>query len=373
MKYYILAGEASGDLHAANLIKALQVKDAQSQMRGTGGDLMQSAGCELVLHYREMAFMGIVSVVANLKTIGKNFDLCKNDLLQWKPDVLILVDYPGFNLRMAKFAKEHGIKTVYYISPKIWAWKKSRIKQIKAYVDQMLTILPFETEFYKKLGYTVHYVGNPVLDAIELRRPELPDVETFRAQHGLDERPIVAILAGSRKQEINLCLPPMLKSASRFLDFQFVLAGASSLDREFYAPFLEGSKVTLVYDETYQLLNVADAAIVTSGTATLETALMNVPQVVVYKTQWFNYIVGSFIVFIRFFSLVNIIAGREVVKELLQRKLDKRISAEIAQILYDDEYKNEILTGYGEIRKKIGPAGAPQRAAEYIHSFIGKK
>jgi lipid-A-disaccharide synthase len=371
MKYFVIAGEASGDLHASNLIAAINQLDTNAEIRGCGGDLMQAKGCELLMHYRDMAFMGIFEVLANIRTIGKNFKRCQEELLRWRPDVLILVDYPGFNLRMAHFAKQNGIKTCYYISPKIWAWKQSRIHKIKADVDKMLCILPFEIDFYKGHHYPITYVGNPVLDAIDDRKPSLPTPSEFKAKHGLDERPLIAILAGSRKQELKQCLPRMVDAALRFPDFQFVVAGALSLDRNSYNKYLNGTGIGLVYNETYELLNASDAAIVTSGTATLETALMGIPQVVVYRTSPATYIVGTHIITVpKYFSLPNLIANRTVVKELLQYNLPKDISYELGKIMYDDEYRAEMLRGYAEIREKIGPSGTHLRAAEEVVKML---
>lgn len=371
MKYFIIAGEASGDLHASNLIAAIKDKDKSAEFLGCGGDLMRDKGCTLLKHYREMAFMGIFEVLANIRTIGKNFKLFQQEILRWKPDVLILVDYPGFNLRMAHFAKQNGIKTCYYISPKIWAWKQNRIHKIKADVDKMLSILPFEVDFYNSHNYPVSYVGNPVLDAIDDRKPSLPSSMEFRDKHGFDGRPIIALLAGSRKQELAQCLPRMIDAASRFLDFQFVVAGALALEPSFYNKFLKGTNIKLVYNETYELLNASQAAIVTSGTATLETALMGIPQVVVYRTSPATWYVGRIFVAVpKFFSLPNLIANRTVVKELLQFNLAEDMSYELSLIMYDDEYREEMLNGYLEIREKIGPAGTHRRAANEIVNMV---
>lgn len=371
MKYYLIAGEASGDLHASNLMHALTIEDPKAEFRFFGGDLMQKQGGTLVKHYRDMAFMGGWEVLKNLGTISKNFKLCKADLLNYKPDVLILVDYGGFNLRMAAFAKKHGIKVFYYISPKIWAWREGRVKKIKAFVDRMFCILPFEVEFYKKHQYTVDYVGNPVMDAVEKSLANSQINQELIDEFGSDEKPLVALLAGSRKQEIERLLPVMIQVAESFPDFRFVLAGAPSIEPEMYQRYLANtSAVSVVYDKTYDLLKMSYAALVTSGTATLETALLNVPEVVVYKTNPFNYHVGKLFVKIKFFSLVNLIAGHEVVKELLQQNLYDGICLELSQLLYDDEYRDQMFKNYKQLRQTLGNEPVSSKTARLMVSYL---
>lgn len=369
MKYYIIAGEASGDLHAGNLIKEFKTLDTNSEFRGFGGDNMEKQGANITLHYSEMAFMGVWEVLKNLKTIKRNFKICEEDLLSYKPDALILVDYAGFNLRMAKFAKEHGIPTLFYISPKVWAWKKSRIKKIKAYVDKLYVILPFEKEYFGKRDYEVDYVGNPLVDAIEGFQPK-HNAEDFKKENNLETLPIIALLSGSRKQEIDRCLPEMLKAVSQQCCYQFVIAGAPSIPKDYYNQYLNQERVKIVYDQTYELLSHAEAAIVTSGTATLETALFKVPEVVIYKTSPMTYIIARPFVWIKFFSLVNLIMDKEVVKELLQFKLASKIKKEMNSILYDDEYKQKMLDNYTELKNKVGTSGVSKRTATLMYQYL---
>ncbi|MCL3780408.1 lipid-A-disaccharide synthase [Prolixibacteraceae bacterium JC049] len=373
MKYYLIAGEASGDMHAANLMKQLQQKDNNAVFRYFGGEKMEAVGGTLVKHYKHMAFMGFLTVLMNIRTIKRNFKQCEEDLLNFKPDVLILVDYPGFNLRMAKFAKAHGIKVYYYISPKIWAWKESRIKKIKAYVDEMFTILPFETEFFQKHNFKVNYVGNPSVDALEkYKTPETTKSEFCKENH-LDERPIIALLAGSRKQEIVHNLPEMVKMEKHYPDHQFVLAGAPSLEKEIYTEYLGNSNVKIVFGKTYEILQHAEAALVTSGTATLETAILDVPQIVVYKFAggriFFELL--KKIVKVRLVSLVNLIVGRMIVKELLQHMAnEKDMKAELDRILFDQEYRNEMLANYDEMDRRLGGVGAAEKAASKMVELL---
>jgi lipid-A-disaccharide synthase len=354
MKYYVLAGEASGDLHAANLIKEISLVDPQAQFRGFGGELMEQAGMMVLKHYRDLAFMGLVPVVMNIRTISKNFRFCEQDMLAFHPDVLILVDYPGFNLRMAKFAKAHGIRTFYYISPKIWAWKEQRVHKVIAFVDEMFTILPFETEFYKKYNYPVNYVGNPLLDAI-LEKKMDPDFPRFIAENDLPEKPILAVLPGSRKGEISVLLPTMLAAAANFPEYQCIIAGAPNMGIEFYQPFMKESKVPVIWGKTYEILTHSRAAIVSSGTATLETAILNVPQVVVYRLTP------------KFVSLVNIILEKEAVKELIQWNFTlKNVIYELGNILDNQKNEKQMLADYQEMMIKLGEPGASKRAAELM-------
>ena len=365
MKYYLIAGEASGDLHASNLMKALLKKDPEAEFRFWGGDLMQSVGGTLVKHYKDLAFMGLLEVLKNIRIIFKNIDTCKKDILAFKPDMVILIDYPGFNLRIAEFAKKNGIKVHYYISPKIWAWKENRIHKIKRDVDVMHVIFPFEIDFYeKKHNFPVNYVGNPLLDAIADR--ETVNEEAFRKEHHLGDKPIIALLPGSRTQEITKILTTMLSVVEVYKDYQFVIAGAPSKSNEFYEPFIGSSNVKLINNKTYDLLSIAHAALVTSGTATLETALFKVPEVVCYKTSWLTYKVGMMLVKMEFFSLVNLVMDREVVKELLQDELNKEtLITELNKIL-SGAGRAKMLADYEELHEKLGGVGASEKLATAI-------
>lgn len=374
MKYYLIAGEASGDLHGSNLIIEIKKEDPVAEFRFFGGDLMQSAGGDLVKHYREMAFMGIVNVLLNLKTISRNLDFCKKDILQFKPDVLILIDYPGFNLRITEFAKKHHIKVFYYISPKVWAWKEYRVKKIRAFVDEMFTILPFETDFYRKHGIDVHYVGNPLLDSIASFRKKALSKNDFFEKNNLDERPIVALLAGSRVQEIKKTLPLMVKISEFYPDFQFVVAGVNAIDEKLYHRFLDCSEVRIIYDHTYDLLNNAQTALVASGTAALETALFNVPQTVIYKVEggWVvDFIMRNFVFDMAGVSLPNIIMNREIVREYIQVKMTlKNVKNEIDRLLFDEKYRNKILNDYSRLKKLMGEPGCSKRAAKKMTEIL---
>ncbi len=372
MRYYLIAGEASGDLHTSNLMKGLKKFDKNAEFRFFGGDLMaEVGGVAPVKHYRDMAFMGIVDVVANIRIISKNLKLCKQDLLQWKPDVLILTDYAGFNLRMAAFAKARGFKVLYYISPKVWAWKKSRISKLREYVDRLFVIFPFEVDYFRKKGLEVEYYGNPLMDAIGRFRKTSFDPSVFRKENGLDERPIIALLSGSRSHEIMRCLPEMLPAVREYPGYQFVIAGAPSVDPSFYRNFTGGTDVKTVTGKTYELLSAASAAVVTSGTATLETAIFRVPQVVVYKTGGLQYHIGKRIVRIRFFSLVNLIAQQEIVKELLQLNLKTNIIKELDQILNNRDYREAMMAGYDRIIEKLGNPGSSERVAARMTEILG--
>ena len=374
MKYYLIAGEASGDLHGSNLMLEIKKEDPESEFRFFGGDLMQSAGGNLVKHYREMAFMGFVNVVLNLRTINRNLELSKKDILQFQPDVLILIDYPGFNLRIAEFAKKHNIKVFYYISPKIWAWKEYRVKKIRAFVDEMFTILPFETEFYKKHGMDVHYVGNPLLDSIAAFRKKALSKTAFLKKNNFDERPIVALLAGSRVQEVKKTLPLMVKIANFYPGFQFVVAGVKNVDEQLYHSFLINSGVKIIYDQTYDLLNNAHTALVASGTAALETALFNVPQTVIYKVEggWIvDFIMRNFVFNMAGVSLPNIIMKREIVREYIQVKMTlKNVKNEMDKLLYNEQYRNKILKDYSRLEKLMGEPGCSKRAAKKMTEIL---
>jgi len=371
MKYYIIAGEASGDLHGSNLIKGLKKADQNISIRCWGGNLMQNEGAILVKHYRETAYMGIFEVLAHARTIAKNFKFCFQDILEFKPDVVILIDYWGFNSRVAKFAKENGIKVFYYIPPKVWVWKESRVKKIKQLVDRLFVIFPFEKDFYeKKHQITVDYEGNPLIDNIEERKQQFGSREEFLTKNGLSAEPIIALLPGSRKQEILYLLPIMTGLIDKFKDYQFVIAGSSSMHADFYKQNITNEKAKLIFDQTYELLFHSTAAVVASGTATLETALFNVPQVVCYRVFPPTYFIANILVSVKFFSLVNIMMDEEVVKELLQHNLDADITNELSHILNDENYKQHMLAKYAELSEKCGKPGASKRIAELMVKYL---
>jgi len=367
MKYYIIAGEASGDLHASNLLKELKTKDIEAKFRAWGGDLMQQQGAQIVKHYRELAIMGFWEVLTNIGTVMNNLSFCKKDIVEYQPDVLILVDYPGFNLRIAEFAHKQGIKVFYYISPKIWAWKKSRAKKIKKFVDKMFVIFPFEIDFYQKLGYPVEFVGNPAIDAIEQRKIKFPTKETFWKEHNLSEKPCIALLPGSRKQEIERLLPVMLNVIDFFPNFQFLLAAAPSLPPSFYTQYIENKNVKMIYDKTYETLNFSQAAIVASGTATLETALLGIPQVVCYKMAEISFQIIKLLVKISYVSLVNLLLNKLSVKEFIQHECNvENLKTELNSILFDKIYRTNMLKDYSELKKILGGTGASERSAEIM-------
>ena len=369
MKYYIIAGEASGDLHAANLMKAIVAEDPQADFRFWGGDLMQKVGGTLVKHYRDLAFMGFLEVLMNLRTITKNLAFCKKDITQFAPDVIIYVDYPGFNMRIAKWARQEGYKNHYYISPQIWAWKEGRIKAIKKDVDEMYVILPFEKAFYEeKHDFPVHFVGHPLIDEISARTPVVP--ENFRKEHQLNERPIIALLPGSRKQEIQKMLKIMLSITSSFPDYQFVIAGAPSQDLEFYEPFLKKNRVHIVMNQTYNLLDVAHAALVTSGTATLETALFKVPEVVCYKGGRISYEIAKRVINLDYISLVNLIMDKEVVKELIQTEFNTKTLKKALTEILEEEKRKALFDEYYKLEQKLGGVGASANTAKLIVNAI---
>ena len=366
MKYYIIAGEASGDLHGSNLIKALKKQDSDADIRCWGGDLMKAAGGDLVKHYKEMAFMGFLEVISNINQIFKNIAFCKDDISDFNPDVIVFIDYSGFNLRIASWAKKNKFRTNYYISPQIWASREGRIHKIKNDIDAMHVILPFEKEFYeKKHHYPVNFVGHPLIDAIG-DIPRASD-KKFREENNLDlQKPIIALLPGSRKQEVQKMLTLMLSVTKSFPKFQFVIAGAPSLDLEFYQPFLKSSQVSLISNKTYDLLSLSYAALVTSGTATLETALFKIPQVVCYRANWISYQIAKRIITLKFISLVNLIMDKEVVKELIQGDLNtKNLTKELDKILNGPERKKQ-FEAYYELEKKLGGKGASEKAATLI-------
>lgn len=361
MKYYIIAGEASGDLHGSNLIKAIKQKDSQAEFRVWGGDLMEAQGAILVKHFRELAFMGFIEVIFNLRTILRNIKFCKKDIDAYNPDVMVFIDYPGFNLRIAEYARQKGLKTVYYISPQIWAWKQSRVHKIKRDVDKMLCILPFEKEFYAKFDFDVDFVGHPLIDAIDGRKSI--SKEERKKQLGLSEKEILLLMPGSRKQEITTMLPIMINAAENFPEFDLVVAGAPSQELSFYQG-LAGNRVKIISGKTYDLLEVSTAAMVTSGTATLETALFKVPEVVCYKGNWLSYYIARQLIKIKYISLVNLIMDKEVITELIQGDMNvKTITKELEKCL-DPDNKNKILQSFAELETKLGGAGASKNAAE---------
>ena len=365
MKYYIIAGEASGDLHGANLMKSLYKEDSEADIRFWGGDLMQATGGTLVKHYKELAFMGFIEVIFNLKTILNNIKICKADILNFQPDVIIFIDYPGFNMRIAKWAKEIGIKTHYYISPQIWAWKENRIKAIKRDVDFMYVILPFEKEYYEqKHQFPVTFVGHPLIDAIQDRKNI--DFNAFITENQLSDKPIIAILPGSRKQEITKMLSVMLSVTSDFPDYQFVIAGAPSQEFSFYQPFLKDQNIHFIANKTYDLLSHSHAALVTSGTATLETALFKVPEVVCYKGNWISYQIAKRILTLKYISLVNLILDQEVVTELIQDDCNtQKIKNELEKIL-NPITRQRVLNDYAQLETKLGGPGASKKTAHLI-------
>ena len=372
MRYYIIAGEASGDLHGANLMKELKIADPAAQFRAWGGDMMEEAGAELVKHYRDLAFMGFTEVIQNLRTILGNIAFCKKDINAHKPDVLILIDYPGFNLRIAEYAHEQGIRVFYYISPQIWAWKQSRVHKIKKFVERMFVILPFEKDFYSRFGMDVDFVGHPLLDSLEQKKVSFSDLEDFRKKFNLSDKKIIALLPGSRKQEISVMLPLMLSARSSFPDYQFVIAGAPSLPVEFYNSLTASSNTPVISGVTYELVSHASAALVTSGTATLETALLGTPEVVCYKGGRISYTIARSLIKVKFISLVNLIMDRLVVTELIQDKLNpKNIEAELKAIL-DSGKRDKMLEEYKVLVNKLGGSGASKKTAELMVAYLNE-
>jgi len=375
MRYYIIAGEASGDLHASNLIKGIKKKDEQAVVRGWGGDLMRNAGAEIVRHYKDTAIMGFVTVLKNLHKIKANIRLCCEDILAWRPDVVILVDYAGFNLRIARFAKAYGLRVFYYISPKLWAWNTGRVRKIKRYVDRMYTIFPFETEFYQKYNYTVQYGGNPLVDAIAARPWQQETFEEFTAAYDLPRKPIIALLAGSRSQELKYVLPAMLKMVKHFPEHQFIIAGAPAMTDADYAPYVKDIPVRIIYGETYRLVSQAKAALVTSGTATLETALLRIPQVVCYNGEGgrLSYYLFKTFVKVKYISLVNLIFGGEVVQELMMQHLTERnVLNELSRILFSERDREKMLRNYDEVIRRLGAPGASERFADLMVTELQK-
>lgn len=367
MKYYIIAGEASGDLHASNLVYALKEKFPEATFRGFGGDKMRDAGVEIVKHYRELAFMGFLEVIKHLNTIFKNIKFCKEDIESTQPDVVIFIDYPGFNLRIAPFVKNLGIKTIYYISPQLWAWNSKRVKIIQKSIDKMLVILPFEKEFYSKYHYTVDFVGHPLLDALDgtMKDP------LFYKLYNLPHESIIAILPGSRKQEIATNLPVMLTLAKHFPQFIFIVACAPGIEKHFYEKFYNGRNTFYLFNQTYNILMHSEAAVVTSGTATLETALLNVPQIVCYKGNFLSYLIAKQVIQVKYISLVNLIMQKEVVPELIQHTFaEQKLRASFERLVFNYDYRTQMLEEYAELKHRLGDAGASRRAAESIRNFL---
>ena len=373
MRYYIIAGEASGDLHASNLVAEIKKIDKKAEFRGCGGDKMKAQGVDLLKHYRTMAYMGFVEVAVNLRKVLGNIAQCKKDILDYHPDVVILVDYPGFNFRIADFAHKKGFKVIYYISPQLWAWKRRRVKKIKRSVDKMLVILPFEEEFYKHYGVDVTYVGNPLLD--EMAKYGSANRSIFLRRNSLGEkREIIALLPGSRKQEVKRMLPVMLKMVPRFPDYQFVVAGVSSLDKDLYKGIMGTTDAFFVENQTYELLQNSSAALVTSGTATLETALLTVPEVVCYKATDFSYRLAKAMIKVKYISLVNLVMDKAVVKELIQGDLNEdNLAAELELLLHNGKRQRRMLEDYDELRDRLGNAGASEKAATVIYDALKKR
>ena len=376
MKYYLIAGEASGDLHASHLMSVILEQDRDAEFRFYGGDMMSAVGGTCVQHYRDMAYMGFIEVITHLRPILNNLKRCKNDIMQWQPDAVILVDYPGFNLKVAKFVKQQlGLPVFYYISPKLWAWKEFRIKDIRRYVDMVYSILPFEVEYFRRLNYDITYVGNPTVDELAVRSHREETFAHFIAEKNLPDKPIIALLAGSRKAEIRRNLPRMIEAAEGFHDYQLVIAGAPGIAPEEYAPYIRKGKVNVVFGATYRLLSQSSAAVVTSGTATLETALLHVPQVVCYAIPGgriaFNIIMKA--IHVRYVSLVNLIAGEEVVTELLAHNCTtERIREELNFLLHDRLVHDRVMNGYKKVAELLGEPGAPLRAAQDIIKRLSK-
>lgn len=366
-KIYVIAGEASGDLHASNLMAAMLERDPNLDFRFWGGDKMaevHSSG--LVKHIRDLAFMGFWEVITNIRTILKNISFCKEDILAYDPDAILLVDYPGFNLRIAEWAHEKGIKVLYYISPQVWAWKQKRVHKIKQVVDKMYVILPFEKEFYERFDYDVTYVGHPLLDEISKHGFSEEQRKAFYEKHDLDDRPIIAVLPGSRRQEVSKKLPIMLDALRPFSEYQVVIAGAPSLDEAFYAPY-NSENVKMISNETYHLLASSEAAVVTSGTATLETALFKIPEVVCYKSSRFSYEIAKRLVKVKYISLVNLIMDREVVRELIQGDCNSEgIREELSKLLNDQAYRSALMKNYDELETILGGGGASDKVAESL-------
>jgi len=369
MKFFLIVGEASGDLHASNLMKELLKVDPLAEFCFMGGDLMQEVSPDMVMHYRETSYM-FLDVLFHLRKIFRNMRLIKRTILEWKPDVLIPVDYPGFNMRMARFASKYGITVFYYISPKVWAWKQRRVQSLKKYVNRLFVILPFEVEFFGRFNMEVEYFGNPLVDQVAWFREHFAGEGEWRRQHGLGNKKLVALLAGSRRKEIDTTLPSMLTLAGEHPEYQFVVAGAPSIDSSLYEKYLKGTEVKIVYNETYALLQCAEAGLVTSGTATLEAALFELPQVVLYRTSKLAYSIAKRLIKVKFISLVNLIYGNKLVEEVIQNDLTKRTRNELSRILYDDIYRNLMKGGYRKLNANLGESGVSQRIGERMIELL---
>lgn len=372
MKFFVIAGEASGDLHGSNLIREIRNIDSSAQFRCYGGDLMKSEGAEIVKHIGDLDFMGFWEIFINLRTILGYIKECKRDILEWKPDAIILIDYPGFNLRIAEFARKNNIPVFFYISPQIWAWKQRRIHKIKRNVNRLFVILPFEKEFYARFGYEVDFVGHPLLDAMSTLQS--CDNETFRVQNQLSTKPIIALLPGSRKQEITRILPEMINVIPEFNnEFQFVIAGATSVSIDFYRKIIGSNNIQVIFEQTYNLLSQSEAALITSGTATLEAALLDVPQVVCYKANPVSYFIAKKLVRLKYISLVNLILNREVVKELIQKEMNAvNVTFHLRNLISDTKKREQILEDYVELKRKLGGKGASKVTAELILKHLAE-
>jgi len=369
MKYFFIAGEASGDLHASNLMKELKKADPQAEFCFMGGDLMQGVAEGMVMHYRETSYM-FLDVLFHLRKIFRNMRLIKQKIMEWKPDVLIPVDYPGFNLRMARFAWAHGIRVYYYISPKVWAWKQRRVKALKKYVKRLFSILPFEVEFFSRFNMEVEYFGNPLVDQVDAFREQFEGEEKWRQKHDFGNIPLVALLAGSRIKEIETTLPAMLTLAGEHPDYQFVVAGAPSIDSSIYNQYLQGTDVKIIYNETYALLACAEAGLVNSGTATLEAALFELPQVVLYRTSKLAYSIAKRLIKIKFISLVNLIYGNKLVEEVIQKDMTNQTRKELNRILNENSYREEMKEGYRVLKGTLGERGVSQRIGERMVELL---
>ncbi|MFN8242268.1 MAG: lipid-A-disaccharide synthase [Bacteroidales bacterium] len=364
MKYFIIAGEKSGDLHGSNLVRGLLKTDPDAKICCWGGDMMKEAGADLKMHYRHTAFMGFVTIVMNIRAIKRNLELCKQQIGDFKPDVVILIDYPGFNLRIAEFAKGKGFRVFYYISPKLWAWKEGRVEKVKRYVDRMYIIFPFEKEFYNKHGIPAEYYGNPLVDEIEKRKRELPSPEAIRRELGIGTEPVITILAGSREQEVRHILPRLVKSIGNLKGFTFIIAAVDTISDEYYKKYSGSANIRLIHGKTYELLSISEAAIVKSGTSTLEAALLDIPQVVVYAGDWLSFIIARQLVKVRFISLVNLILEKEVVRELIQYLMtEENITNEIKAILPGGIKRSVVMDEYRKLHNILGGEGASDRVA----------
>jgi len=365
MKYYVIAGEASGDLHASKLMRGIKARDAQAEFRCWGGDFMKDAGGTIVKHYRELAFMGFQEVILNLKTILHNLRFCKDDILKWKPDAVILIDYPGFNMRIAEFAKKQGLKVFYYISPQVWAWKKHRVHKLHRNTDLAFVVMPFEKEFHARYGYHVEFTGHPMPDSMDLAAKI--DAGEFVKANKLNDRPIIALVPGSRKQELRRILPHMLQSTLLFPDYQFVIAGVNTIKPEYYSKLIKNHPVKVVIGKTHDLLRISRAAVVKSGTVTLETAMLGIPEVVVYRFSFLTALIAWMLVHVKYISLVNLILDRKAVAELIQYKFNsKSLYRELAPLLPDGKPRSRMLNDYKELLLRVGPPGASDRAAEIM-------